>query len=543
MSTSGRRLVVAIVVSLALVATAAGCGKSGSGGTTSGTLADEGTPVDGGSLVWGVNSETPGWNPHDSRWAQPGALVGSSVLEPLLTTGPDLQAQPWLATSFTPNAAYDEWTLVLRSGVVFQDGEPFNAASVKLNLDDASTAGLSGAAIRGLFRQVTVVDDLTVRVELTQPWAAFPDSFLTGQSAMQMAPDMINSGGRGQTHPIGTGPYTFQSWQPDSEFRTTKNSAYWRPGEPHLDALTFRVIPDSASSAAALQAGDVNLIFTSSALAANQLASSFTVIKNWDTEPGMAMTNTNPVVGGKPNPMANRHARRALAFATDRATVAGAAGDGVQSGTSPFPPSSPWGMPADQNGYVGFDVDQAKQEVEAYKAETGADSLAITLAGTPDADMVRLLQRLQGEWQDAGIKVTIETKEATSFITDVVGGNYEVAMFSIYSSPDPDQNHYFWSAATAPGAGGININFTQYTTPQMEADLKIGRENPDQAARKTAYDDLVRQINDAAVNIWTFATPYSIIAQPAVRGLKPATEVPFGNFQPKTWLGGLWLAK
>ena len=142
------------------------------------------------------------------------------------------------------------------------------------------------------------------------------------------------------------------------------------------------------------------------------------------------------------------------------------------SGTSPFPPDSPWGLPADQNGYVNFDVEKAKQEVAADLTDTGDSSLSLTLGGTPDTEQVRLMQLIQSQWQDAGIKVTIETKDAGTFITDVVGGNYQVALFNFYSSPDPDQDHYFWSAATAPGEGGININFTQYTTPQMEADLK-----------------------------------------------------------------------
>jgi peptide/nickel transport system substrate-binding protein len=357
-----------------------------------------------------------------------------------------------------------------------------------------------------------------------------------------MAPAMLASSDRGQGHPIGTGPYTFSSWEPDSEFKTVKNPTYWQKGLPHLDALTFRVVPDPTSRSSALQSGDLNMILSTNAADANAMASDFTVVKNWDTEPGMALTNTNPVVDGHPNPLANRHARRALALATDRQALAASAGEGVLSGTSPFPADSPWGLPEDQNGYVGFDLDQAKQEVAAYLADTGQTELAITLSGTPDADSVRLLQQLQGQWGDAGIKVDIQTKEASAFITDVVAGSYEVAPFPIYSSPDPDQNHYFWSAATAPGAGGVNINFTQYTTPQMEADLKVGRENPDHDARKAAYDDLVHQINAAAVNIWTFSTPYSIIAQPRVKGLRAASEVPFGNFQPKTWLGGLWLA-
>jgi len=541
-SSAGRRMVVGAVLAVALVATGCGSKKSDSGGNTSATIADEGTPVDGGSIVWAIPQETQGWNPHDAKWAHSGALVGSAVLEPLATVDHDLNAAPWLATSFVPNATYDSWVLTLHPDVTFQNGEKFNAASVKLNIDDASTAGLSGAAVRGLFKQVTVVDDLTVKVDLNQPWAAFPSSFLNGQSALQMAPAMLAAADRGQAHPIGTGPYTFTSWEPDSTFKTAKNTTYWQPGLPHLDALTFRVIPDATSQSAALQSGDVNMVLTNSASDANALADQYTVVKNWDTEPGLAMTNTSPTVSGKANPVSNLHARKALAYATDRQGLAAAAGDGVLSGNSPFPATSPWGLPEDQNGYVDFDLDQAKSEVAAYLADTGESSLSITLSGTPDTDSVRLMQRLQGQWQDAGIKVAIETKEATTFITDVVAGSYQVAMFSFYSSPDPDQNHYFWSAATAPGQGGVNINFTQFTTPQMEADLKIGRENPDHAARKAAYDDLVHQINAAAVNIWTFSTPYSIIAQPAVKGLKAATEVPFGNFQPKTWLGGLWLA-
>jgi len=167
----------------------------------------------------------------------------------------------------------------------------------------------------------------------------------------------------------------------------------------------------------------------------------------------------------------------------------------------------------------------------------------VTLTATPDADSLRLLQLIQSQWEAAGIKTTLDTKEAGAFITDVVFGSYQVALFSYYSSPDPDQNFYFWSAATAPGSGQVNINFPQYTNPQIEADLKVGRESPDQSARKAAYDDLVRTMNGAAVNIWTFATPYSIVAMPTVHGLKTATEVPFGNFQPKTWLGELWVSK
>jgi ABC-type transport system substrate-binding protein len=113
-------------------------------------------------------------------------------------------------------------------------------------------------------------------------------------------------------------------------------------------------------------------------------------------------------------------------------------------------------------------------------------------------------------------------------------------VFGPYTSPDPDQNHYFWSADTAHGEGNISINFTQYTTPEMEHDLDVGRRSSSVDERKAAYDDLVRQINAAAVNIWLFYVPHSLIAVQDVHGLQQAGALHFANFQPKPWWGDVW---
>ena len=80
----------------------------------------------------------------------------------------------------------------------------------------------------------------------------------------------------------------------------------------------------------------------------------------------------------------------------------------------------------------------------------------------------------------------------------------------------------------------------QYTTPQIETDLKTGRESGYESVRKSAYDDLVVQLNAAATNIWLYWNPYSLIANKKVHGLEKAGQVPFGNYSPKTWLGDLW---
>ena len=133
------------------------------------------------------------------------------------------------------------------------------------------------------------------------------------------------------------------------------------------------------------------------------------------------------------------------------------------------------------------------------------------------------------------------TKLASAFIADVVVGKYQVALFSIYNSPDPDSYNLFWSSTNIHPYGEISINFTRFTTPQMDKDLAVGRGNPDFDARKLAYDDLVKQINDNAVNIWTIYSTSSIIADKDIHGLQQASEVPFSSV-PITWLGDLWVS-
>ncbi len=549
-SSPGRRARAAIALALATTVIAAACSSSttssgpatpGTQASTAASLADDSAPVDGGALVVGVAQESSGWNPHVNQWAQWGSVVGSSMLEPLAVLDDHAVAQPWLATSFTPNANYDSWTLELRDDVTFQNGEPFDATAVKTNIDDAVKAPLTSVALAGLFKQVTVVGPHTVKVDLTQKWAAFPSSFLAGQSALMMAPAMLAAEDAGQKHPIGTGPFTFDEWKPDAHLRVKKNVNYWRKGEPHLNQIEFRVLVDAVSQVNALRANDVDMYFTTSAQSANDLQDSYKIVRNWATEPAMLITNTLKELGGKPNPLANKHARLALALATDRHALAAVLGEGVQSPTSPFSPENPWGQPEDQNGYPTFDLDKAKAEVAAYKQEAGAQDLTIRLSGTFDSQSNQVLQVLQAQWQAAGITSAIENVESAGFIQRVITGNYEVALFPIYTAPDPDQNWYFWSSTTAKGAGTISINFSQFQSAEIDADLAKGREEADPAVRKAAYSDLVKQLNANAVNIWLYWTPYSLVADPRVHGLAAVAKVPFANYQPKAWFGQLWI--
>ena len=283
------------------------------------------------------------------------------------------------------------------------------------------------------------------------------------------------------------------------------------------------------------------MVMTSSFEVATRDAQGFSVIKDWTASPGMALANTAPDIGGAPNPLSNLHARRALARATDQQALADAVGTGIRLPRSPISSDGKWGLPDDQTGYPSFDPAKAKEELDQYKRDTGASSLQVELSSVSDTDTLRVAQSLQAQWREAGIETTISSKEAGAFVADVVFGKYQLALFGMYGAPDPDFNYYFWTADNIHPAGQISLNFSRFTTPKMEEALHVGRANPDFAARKRAYDDIVREINANAVHIWTYDFPNSLVADESVHGLRTPAEVPFFG-APPVWLADLWVA-
>jgi ABC-type transport system substrate-binding protein len=547
-----------VTIALVLAMLGAACGSKSSsnssakGDQTTTTVASK--PVAGGSLVVGIPVDAPGWDPATNEWDDTGNLVGSTVLEPLATPGKDAGAHPWLATSWIANTDFSRWVINLRTGVQFSDGTPFNADAVVQNFNAYLKSPFYTLTLGPIFNGVKKLSDTSVEVDFKQSFAAFPSSYLDSASTYMMAPAMIKAKDGGSSHPIGTGPFVFSSWQPNSSFKATRNPHYWggldaqghvMTGTPYLDSIEFKIITDSTTRTAALQNGDIDMLTTQDAGTANSLASQFEEVKDWDGNSVFVQLNTLATVNGKANPFANIHARRALAYATDAQQIADSAGKGLNLATSPFGPNTPWGMPSSQNGYVSYDLNQAKAEVAAYDKDTGATGLTFNLMGVANQDVLRSVQELAAMWQKAGMTAHIQTLGQTARITATVSGNYEATYTNNYGYPDPDNQYYFWTTAGIVAGGSVRINFSSYTTPQIDKDMNTGRESGYPNIRKQAYDDVVKQLNAGLTHVWLYYTPFTYVAQKKVQGLStpqgPGT-VPFGNFMPKTWWNQVWLS-
>lgn len=530
----GRASVVRTVGAFGVAAVlAAGC-SSGSGpssgpdagpGTTAGptarsaiTVAPTGTPVDGGKLVYALEAETDGFDPATSRWAAVGLTMASAVFDPLATFDADGNTVPYLAESFEPSADYRTWTITLRSGVTFHNGQKLDADAVVLFLTKLKGSPLTGAALGRVdpANPAEKVDDLRVRVNMTDPWVAFPLA-LTGQGGMVPAPEQLempDSAERGAT-PIGTGPFVMKEWARNERFVVTRNDAYWQQGLPHLDEVEFRPITDGETRVKALRDGDVNMLLT---VVASQMESLTTLAEQGKVQ---VVTDTGEqeelflMFNMAKAPMDDVRVRRAVAHAIDLDEYFRVSGDDpAWRADGPFSASSKWYQATD---FPRYDVAEAKRLVDEYEAEKGPAKLTVMTTDTPDSRAIG--QSFADMLNAIGIETQPLSYEQTEFITKGLFGQYDIAYWRQFGSPDPDGDYHWWisSNAVPPGEGRLGLNFARLQDPEIDAALDTGRANPDEAVRKQAYADFQNRLTELVPYVWLDESVKLIAADPSVR--------------------------
>ena len=191
-------------------------------------------PVKGGSLTFGIDTEESGFNPSTARWDEGGFLYGRTVFDPIAIVNAAGGVEPYLAESITSNEDFTTFTITLRPDIVFHDGTPLDADALHQNIEATASGVLTGPAFAD-FSSATVTGPLTVTIDMKEPWAPFPYYLAQAQTGYIAAPSMLNAPDGGTSNPIGTGPFVFQDWVPNSHMTATRNPHYWRKGYPYLE--------------------------------------------------------------------------------------------------------------------------------------------------------------------------------------------------------------------------------------------------------------------------------------------------------------------
>jgi len=313
------------------------------------------TPKKGGNLTIGVADEPPGLDPTASASAAIDRLVYANIFEGLVKVDRTGKYVPGLALRWDTSTDGKVYTFQLRKGVTFHNGEPFNAAVAKWNIERGAAEGTKNAH-HEFFRIIETIetpDESTLKLTLKNPDSLFIVHMAEGDAVMLPMKGFENTA----TQPIGTGPFKFVVWNRGDRVEMARNEKYWNPQLPYLDKVSYRFIGDASAMAAALKAGDVDIIGW---LQAPELAADFAKDKRFKVLSGSSVAENIMSTNNKVPPFDNKLVRQALAHAIDRKAVIDLvmAGYGTPIG-SHWPPVTPYYE--DLTGKFPYDPQKAKE--------------------------------------------------------------------------------------------------------------------------------------------------------------------------------------
>jgi len=504
-------------------------------------------PVQGGSLIFGVDAEEQGFNPTTARFDNVGVMYARTVFDPLTIITADGGWAPYLAESVTPNADYTAWTITVRDNVVFHDGTPCDGAALLTNFRAQIASLLVGIVLNPVVASVDQTGPLSVTLNLKSPWAPFPlylAGGIGGQPAYMCAPSMLAAKNGGAANPVGTGPFVFKEWVPNSHFTATANPHYWRPGMPYLDQITFKPIVNEEARAEALKAGTIDIMITGTP----QIITQFRGNKKY------AYIDDSGKLVGEPNmncvllnlgsaPFNNPTVRRAAAMSINRPQYAKVIDLNVlQVSDGLFVPGSPY---YSKVNYPSYNPSEAKKLVTQAKKTGGANAASFTLGTTNSPAAQRGQAFIQQALQGVGFKVTPTVVEQNDLINNALAGKFEALTWRQFGAVDPDLNYIFWSTTTIISSS-LSINMARNADPKIEAALEAGRASTDKAVREKAYQTVNQRMAIDLPYLWTDRALWAVVSSPSVQNWNnpttPAGGPAFGMIGGSIWPTQIWIS-
>ena len=457
-------------------------------------------PVSGGTLVVANDTEPRNLNP--AIVASNGVFfVSSKIVEPLAEMDYDTGLRPLLAEGWESSEDGLSFTLNLRKGVTWSDGTPFTSADVAFSAmqvwKEKQNIG------RQIFRNLDAVetpDDTTAVLRFSEPTpgqlvenalpavtAVLPAHLLEGESLDETPYNAA---------PVGTGPFVFAEHRPGELYRLVRNESYWQDGQPYLDQIIYRVLPDPGAKAAALETGDIHVTAFS--------AVPLTDMARLDAIDGISVIrkgyegityNVTLDFNHRREELGNRLVRQAIAHAIDKDFLVDVVFLGyATAATGPVPPTAR-DFYTDDTAMYPFDLARAEELLDEAGYPRDSDGVRFSLRLRPapwfqqtrdTGDYVR--QALAA----VGIEVSVVTADPGGHIAAVyTEHDYDLAIGSPVWRNDPA------ISTTILYQGGLDAgvpfaNQWGYDSAEMNDLIARGLSTIDTSARTEVYRDFQR---------------------------------------------------
>lgn len=481
------------------------------------------TPRRGGTLTTILQPEPPVLQIGVNNQG-PTLIAASKIFQGLIKFSPTLEPIPELAESWSLSDDKLTYTFKLRQNVKFHDGRPMTSEDVifsimKFHMEVAPRA----RAIFSRIDKAEAPDAHTVALTLKAPFEPFllmfdvtacaivPKHLFDGQDYRQ-APAV--------QRPIGTGPFRFVEWQRGNFIRLERFADYWKPGQPYLDAIIYRIVPDSQSRRLALETGQVMMTaagdiepFDVPAMRARPNLEVRT--DGWEYFSPLSWIETNHRVA----PLGDPRVRQAISRAINRDFIAQRLWFGVgKPATNPVASTTKF---HDANVKLpGFDPRAAAQLLDAAGLRPNAQGVRTTIKHLvlPYGEIwTRLSEYLRQSLRQVGINLELESTDAGSWARRIGAWEYETSINFVYQFGDPTLG----VERTYVSSNIQKVTFTNtggYSNPRVDALFETARNGQTAAERATAFTEVQKILVDEVPQIWLMEMAFPTIHDRKVQG-------------------------
>ena len=487
---------LSMILVLVMVVSLAACGSSTPAASTTTAAKD--------SITIAIYQDIKTLDPHNSGMTID-KVVYQNVFDCLLNLY-NGEYEKILAEDYKISEDGTEYTVTLKKGIKFHNGEELKASDVVFSMERAKTS-TNLASYTACIESVTATDDYTVVFKLAAPNVPFLMSVIAfvpimNEKATTEATDV-------NYNPVGTGPYKFVSYATGQNIKLTRNDD-WHGGSASIKDVTFTILTDTNASLMAVESGDVDMTYSIPSIAVNSVKE--------NSKLGIELI---PTIGScyiayniEKAPFDDVNFRLALACATNRDEIINTALDGMAVATDVLW-TEQWAGDSDTYGPQTYNVEKAKEYLAKsnYKGET-----IKYVAGSDDYKKIGVV--MQQQYAAVGINMEVEQLETNTWVSDMMSGNYEIT----FTGMSFDLDVSLWKNALHSSA--INgYNFSRLNNAEVDAAFDAGNSILDAEARAKNYEVIEKVLYEEAIVI-----PVYFKVSPCVyaAGLNVARTYPLG---------------
>src|SRR3954464_10636929 len=413
-----------------------------------------------------------------------GRIVFATFCDKLFDIDEKLNVVPQLALSNETSADGKEFTIKLRPGVKFHDGEPFNADAAKFSIE-------RHLGMQGSFRKpelaavdhVDAVDPLTIKLVLKSPFSPLIAQ-LTDRAGMMVSPKAAKAeGDKFGLKPVCAGPYKFVERVQQDRIVFEKFADYWDKDKIKIDRIVYLPLVDATVRLANLKSGGLDLIERLLATDMKAVQSDPKLKLSSAIELGYQGATLNTGKDKAKGPLSqSAKVRQALDLSIDREAINQVVFNGE------FTPGNQWVNPDHPYYQKAFPIkprDVAK--AKALLKEAGVTPpVSVDFMVPKGAETEAVAQVIQSMAAETGFDMKIRVTEFATSLKQAEAGEFQAFLIGWSGRIDPDGNSYIFMRSNAPSNDG------GYSNPDADKALEDARLVTDPAQRKAIYEKLTK---------------------------------------------------